>query len=76
VSDDAAIRDRIASAAERHGLRETLRPEDCRVDTRPTWRRIVCGYTQAVTLLPGVTPRLAFRIDVEKPLLDDRRLAP
>jgi tetratricopeptide (TPR) repeat protein len=76
VSDDAAIRDRIASAAERHGLRETVRPEDCRVDTRRTWRRIVCGYSQAVTLLPGVAPRLAFRIDVEKPLLDDRRLAP
>src|SRR6185436_393005 len=73
VSDDAAIRERIASALERHGLRETLRPDDCKVDTRTTWRRIVCAYSQAVTLAPGVAPRIAFRIDVEKPLLDDRR---
>ncbi len=75
VSDDGAIRERIASALERHGLRETLSPDDCRVDTRTTWRQIVCTYSQAVTLLPGVTPHLAFRIDVDKPIVDAKRTA-
>jgi tetratricopeptide (TPR) repeat protein len=75
VSDDGAIRERIASALERHGLRELLRADDCRVDTRTTWRRVVCTYSQPVTLLPGVTQHLAFRIDVDKPIVDDKRTA-
>jgi Flp pilus assembly protein TadD len=73
VSDDEAIRARIASAAERHGLQDALRPRDCRVDTRATWRRIVCEYAHPVTLLPGARPALRFRIDVEKPRLVEER---
>jgi tetratricopeptide (TPR) repeat protein len=75
VSDDGAIRERIASALERRGLEGILRPDDCRVDTRTTWRRVVCTYSHAVTLLPGVTKHLAFRIDVDKPIVDDKRTA-
>jgi tetratricopeptide (TPR) repeat protein len=73
VSDDEAIRARIGSAAERHGLQDVLQPRDCRVDTRSTWRRIVCEYAHPVVLLPGLAPRLRFRIDVEKPLIEEER---
>ncbi len=74
VSDDEAIRARIASAAERHDLDGELVPaRDCRVDTRVTWRRLVCEYTQPIALLPGLAPRVRFRIDVEKPLIKEER---
>ena len=73
VGDDEAIRARIASASDRHGLTDVLAPGDCRVDTRATWRRIVCEYAHPVALLPGLAPRLRFRIDVEKPRIAEER---
>jgi Flp pilus assembly protein TadD len=71
VRDDAIVRDRLAHAVRRRGLEGLLDPERCRVETRPGWRRITCGYAVETDLLPGLRRTLHFDLDVEEPYLVD-----
>ncbi len=69
VEDDALVRDRLAHAIEARRMRTVLDPDSCSLITRPAWRRITCSYQVPVSVVPGVTHTLSFRIDTEQPYL-------
>jgi Flp pilus assembly protein TadD len=69
IESDDDIRDRLRHAVRARGLERYLTGDDCDVDTRPKWRRIVCRYEVPVTLFPGTHHVLRLRIDVERPYL-------
>jgi hypothetical protein len=70
VQDDVNVRDRLAHAVAARHMESWVDPEACALRTQPAWRRITCAYSVPVEMLPGWTLELAFRIDVEQPLVN------
>jgi Flp pilus assembly protein TadD len=70
VQDDVNVRDRLAHAVAARRMESWVDPEACALRTQSAWRRITCAYSVPVEMLPGWTLELAFRIDVEQPLVN------
>ena len=69
VREDADIADRLRHAVKARGLESYIDEDGCDIETLPKWRRIVCRYDVPVELLPGRAWVLRFKVDVERPYL-------
>jgi Flp pilus assembly protein TadD len=72
TEDDAFVRQGVLEAVRRLGREPYVRSEDVRVTGAGATRRVTFGYEVKLELLPGLTPRLRFRIRVEEPLVVKR----
>jgi len=73
TDDDVRLRQDVLEAVRRLGRAPYVRPEDVSVvGSGVDTRRVTFGYEVKVELLPGLTPRLRFRIHVEEPFFVER----
>jgi Flp pilus assembly protein TadD len=72
TEDDALVRQGVLEAVRRLGRAPYVRADDVRVVGAGATRRVTFGYEVKFELLPGLTPRLRFRIHVEEPFFVER----